>query len=157
MSKKKILLTLLFIAIVIPVLVYIVMSSYLSFKSAELIDSSWSNDGILPENIKETISEKDYSRLFWARDTDADNKAYRIGDKYAGETIGEIYLQHTIPITVYKFNTAITYYHYTGRFYSENGNLICASGGDGLEGILCKIYWEFQNGKWVVTQYWEHI
>lgn len=151
MSKKKILLLVILLAVIIPIVVYMAMSTYLSIKSANIIDSSWNNDGILPEDMEEIISENDYNRILWERntDTDANGKAYHVGDEYAGETIGEIYQQHTFPITVYKFNTAVTCYQYTGEFYSENGKLLKASCR-----IPCKLYWKLKNGKWVVTDYW---
>lgn len=148
-KKKKKAFVSVIIVFSILLLFYICMSVVISIKAEQIIDSSWENGGVLPNELVDIISAKDYHSLYpWIHD----EKIYNAGDEFIGQTIKEVKKSHTLPITIYQINTATTYYNYTIDIYSTSGDSI-----SGSYDIHCKIYWKFYDGKWRVSGRWEHI
>lgn len=115
---------------------YFGFSFYLSQLTYEIVNSSWSHEGGLPEKYVGVISEYDYEQMDWLT-------------KFDPSKITTTQSNFAYPSTVWRINTATTTYNYTINDSSSGEPL------DDCDNVKCTVEWTFEDGKWVVKSFTE--
>ena len=111
----------------------------ISNEATWIIHSAYDTHGKRPKEMENIISERLYNLVDYRRDEFPCNQPCNVINK-----VSFVFVTHN-------FSDATAYYRYTyDRSLKSTGEML-----SGSSNIPCKIFFKFENGRWVVVGYYE--